>query len=330
MTSQWQGWCLTHYGASEKLHDMFTTGVNAGTIKYGIYQLELCPSTQKEHQQAWIYLNKKKTFGGIRKICIKAGLTSPHIERQRGTNDEARKYCMKEASRKPDSLPMEYGEVPNERGEQNVLKPMWKAIKDGKTKKEIMTEFPEEYSRYRNGVNDLLTSRDHGEGKQRKMPIVIVIWGDTGTGKSHLAHDIMMSETVPFMMVQGGEPPAGGVSVTGVSQKYASATYEGIYLNGYNGEKKMIINEFTGQIPLEKLLQICDKWPYTVNIKGGSTPMNAELIVLTSPIHPKFWYDPNIEKGQLARRINKTIELKKIQIERNDTWNDVVQTNSSA
>lgn len=89
------------------------------------------------------------------------------------------------------------------------------------------------------------------------------------------------------------------------------------YWKNYLGQKKIIINNFNGEIPFSDLLQIADKWPYMCKRKGKySMPLLAEEII--SNLRPKEVYEKllngknNIEQfyrrfGQIQLKINTNV-----------------------
>ena len=84
---------------------------------------------------------------------------------------------------------------------------------------------------------------------------------------------------------------------------------------GYDGERKLILDEFRGSahIAMEKLNSWLQPHPSRVEPKFGSAVLIAEHFVLTSPMHPVFWYPKNLNSphdsiDQLLRRITAIYE----------------------
>ena len=111
------------------------------------------------------------------------------------------------------------------------------------------------------------------------------VYGKTGTGKSHYAFENYHPDT-HFVY----NPQDNG------------------FWNGYSGQETVIINEFRGQIPYGELLDLIDKWPKTVKVKGKSPiPFLAKHIIITTPMKPSEVYSNlsfNDDLSQLLRRIN--------------------------
>lgn len=109
---------------------------------------------------------------------------------------------------------------------------------------------------------------------------VHVLWGSTGTGKSHRAWEA-------FPDAYSKDPRTK-------------------WWTGYRGEKAVIIDEFRGGIDIAHILRWTDRYPVQVETKGGSTALQSTVIVFTSNISPDSWY-PELDGETLAalfRRLN--------------------------
>lgn len=123
-------------------------------------------------------------------------------------------------------------------------------------------------------------------------------WGNTGTGKTRTAWQLMLSK---------------GYSAEGV---WMSAGKLDPFFNGYTGQKAVILDDFRpGHMRFEMLLRILDGYPVIVNVKNGYVQWCAEEIVITAPTKPTEMY-VNRETGelwdniaQLLRRIDETKEF---------------------
>jgi len=77
---------------------------------------------------------------------------------------------------------------------------------------------------------------------------------------------------------------------------------------GYKGETDVIIDEFRGSVDVSHILRWLDRYPVTVEIKGGSRPLAATRFWITSNLDPRAWY-PEIDSDTLdalLRRLNIT------------------------
>lgn len=95
-----------------------------------------------------------------------------------------------------------------------------------------------------------------------------VFIGPTGTGKTHRA----MEEALAF----------------GPVYWKASTTK---WWDGYHGEENVIIDEYDGKIGITHLLRWLDKYPCSVEVKGGSTPLKAVRFWITSNNAILQWFE---------------------------------------
>ncbi|UOX38818.1 Rep protein [Finch poxvirus] len=125
--------------------------------------------------------------------------------------------------------------------------------------------------------------------ERQEKPEVIWIFGESGSGKTVLAKE----------MSQGKK------------------TYwkdKSKWWNKYDQQDVCIIDEFRYKnMEFSELLRLLDRYPYTVEFKGGSREFNSKTIIITSIKSPSRVYK-NMEDEmyqQLKRRIDRTILCKK-------------------
>lgn len=110
--------------------------------------------------------------------------------------------------------------------------------------------------------------------------VCYVFWGKTGTGKSHTAWRQAGMDAFP---------------------KNSRTKW----WDGYRGQEHVIVDEFRGVVDVANLLVWTDKYPVSVEIKGGTTVLRATTIWLTSNLHPDQWY-PDLDaesRAALMRRL---------------------------
>lgn len=102
---------------------------------------------------------------------------------------------------------------------------------------------------------------------------VLVFWGDSGTGKS------LRAWTEAGMDAYSKDPRSK-------------------FWCGYRGQAHVVIDEFNGDIDIAHLLRWLDCYPINVETKGGSVPLKASAIWLTSNRTIEEWY-PNATAEQI-------------------------------
>ncbi len=109
-----------------------------------------------------------------------------------------------------------------------------------------------------------------------------VYWGAPGLGKSRRAHH-------EYPDAYWLAKPRSGSS--------------GAWWDSYDGEEVVIIDEFYGWISRDLMCRICDRYPLLVETKGGSVPLLAKKIIITSNKKPAEWW-PRVGLGAMERRLS--------------------------
>lgn len=145
----------------------------------------------------------------------------------------------------------------------------------------VALEYSSVYVKYNQGLkrlrSELLIDRD-------EMPVVIWIYGETGTGKTRYTYEHFK----------------GSIYITRSNLKW---------WDGYDQQKCILIDDFRKeQMVFKDLLQLLDRYPYSVETKGGHVPINSKFIVITAPRTPEIMFAGEGEDlTQLTRRITKII-----------------------
>lgn len=117
------------------------------------------------------------------------------------------------------------------------------------------------------------------------------IWyyGNTGVGKSHKALEGYNEDEVYIVPNDNG------------------------WWDDYRQQRKVVLNDFRGEISYNQMLQLVDKWPYHVRRRGKvPIPFTSEEVVITSSLPPWEVYNRRATEdniGQLLRRF-KVYEVK--------------------
>lgn len=106
-------------------------------MTYMVYQLEIAPSTLREHYQGYVIFKFGKTLSSVKKEFKDKSI---HLETRKGSQKQAIDYCTKEDTRKPGTKPVEFGEK-KEQGARNDLDTLTESVLAGSTKLELLRAF---------------------------------------------------------------------------------------------------------------------------------------------------------------------------------------------
>jgi len=232
------------------------------------------------HFQGFLSLNKKLRFQQVLPLFPKDE-NKPHVEPAK-TWREAIDYCKK------DGKFCSYGLKHSSQGSRTDLDEQCDMIEEGSSMREVALHSKATFVRNYRGMQrlqDLL--REEEPRLFRGEMEVHLYYGKTGTGKTYKAF-----QDHPDLF----KKPVG----------------KGLWFDGLKSTDKVILlDEVTGQYPLEHLLQILDKYKCQVEVKGGHSWLNADKIIITTNVHPATWYN-NYEGRQeqglaLLRRFTKIL-----------------------
>ncbi len=283
-----RNWCFTINNPSISVQIRFDVLRDNTIVKRFIVQLERGTKGTK-HYQGYIELTKPVRLTGIKTLISDNG----HFEQRRGTAFEAWNYCKKDPGLEAGHVPVSwtYGTppAPGGRGRRSDISDATNIIRDGGQLIDLIDDHAVLVVKYSKGFKvliDLVTpDRDHTIAKG-----IEVYWGDPGTGKTRKAYD---------------ENPS----------MYAVPIQQGtsIWMDGYNNEAVVLMDDFEGQMPLRALLRILDRYPLRVPTKGGHCKFNPDKIIITSNSHPRDWYNwenhPPSKKAALMRRLNTILHF---------------------
>lgn len=243
MRTRW--FVFTNFDMDWDWRHVMTNNPNLRYVAYG----EETTKTGRKHQQGWLYFNNPRM--GTR------GVTGTmHVEKMMGTMEESDRYCSKENDI------VEYGKKPTA-GERRDIAETFEAIKEGVSEREIAEANPAQWCQYRRGMaayREMITPRRTWKTE------VIVLWGDSGTGKTKKAWEMA--------------PDAAPVTYT-----------KGDFFIGYNGEADVIIDDFDDTVmPRNIFMTMTDRYPMVANVKGSSVNWAPKRIILTSNYDPAQWY----------------------------------------
>ncbi len=301
---QYKYWCFTINNPTPDDAKSLAVLVDQPSFIYLVYQLEKGVEGN-EHFQG--YIEFKRTMGLATVKRLLGGRA--HLEVRRGTQDQARDYCMKKDTRVDVNLnPIELGTpFVSQQGSRTDIAALCESIKVNPFAIEISKLYPSLYIRYHKGIEKLCTNY---QPERKKPPKVIMYYGTTGTGKTRDAFRLHKD----------------------VFRKAPDTRW----FDGYTNQKTLLLDDFCGRMSkmsLSYLLQLLDRYAISVEVKCSYTTLLADTIVITTNVHPLLWYDYNEREEQykaLARRITtimwyKSFEEPPVEITHKSFFDDFAQ-----
>lgn len=277
---RYRAWCFTLFVEEKK--DYAELHENADGLRFGVWQLEMSPTTQRLHIQGYFEFDSAVRLGTLKRYLGE----SVHGESRRGSRDSAILYCRKEETRVLG--PWTFGnQAVVRQGKRTDLDSVADLVQSGETMHNVVNEYPVQYIRYRRGIEALMSFRMQQRAKEWRSLEVVVYYGDAGTGKTRKAIE---DNPENFILDQGDR----------------------VWFDGYTGEPCLIIDDFYGWIKYGQLLRILDGHPLRLEVKGGFTWALWTKVIITSNKEWEDWY-PNVTNSQqiaaLRRRITNSINF---------------------
>lgn len=278
-TSQYAAWCWTlNNPTAEEMLDADQLAAD-GDVQYLCYGIEV-GAEGTTHLQGYLEYHLKKTLSHCKKLD---GLNRAHFERRMGTQEQAITYCKK------DGEFYEFGEKKLDREGQNKnlkqerLREVRKRIHEGATEDEIFDSDPVVAVAHSRWIEKEMLKK---KPKRETEIEVLLFHGRPGTGKTRRAY-----EMYPDI--------------------WAVPLGKDIWFNGYYGQKQALIDDFSGNMSLTNTLRMLDRYPIQVPTKGGFTWWCPDVIIITTNVHPRDWYNYAERKDSekaLWRRITKVFD----------------------
>lgn len=143
-------------------------------------------------------------------------------------------------------------------------------IDEGKPLADIARAHPAQYIRYGKGIANYAFLLQQGHYLRDKPRKVYVFLGETGTGKSLAA--------ISF----GGYKPEE-IFVKPVGTK--------MWMCGYTNQKVGVFDEVIKDcMPVQDFMRAMDNYNCALECKGGHVFWVADVLIITSNFHPKFWW----------------------------------------
>lgn len=223
---------------------------------------------------------------GIPRVKKELGGINPHIERRKGTHEEALRYVHKEETRVEGSVPFEAGEPPAQ-GERSDLAGLESVVRNGGTLLDCFDSHFASTVRYNRGLERAISLFTD---PRNSPPETYYFWGASGSGKSRAAWEMDVPSAIYSV------PLASGKS---------------IWFDGYIPGKHtvVLIDDYYHNWKLTFFLQLLDRYPLQVPTKGGFTEFNSPTIVVTSnaPLSAQYPHCP--DQKALWRRFKRVVRF---------------------
>lgn len=223
------------------------------------------------HLQGYVEWGRSVRFTTLKKLNDRI-----HWEKRRGTAQQAADYCKKDGNF------TQKGDISSQ-GERKDLDEVKESILGGRKVDDILLEDPmlyHQYGRTLNKIEDLYMRKRY----RVQMTKGIWYWGETGVGKSHKAFEEFTPETHYVVPNDNG------------------------WWDGYTQQHTVILNDFRGHISYNELLQMVDKYPFSVKRRNREPmPFTSRFVIITSSLPPeKVYHNRNDEDKieQLLRRFD--------------------------
>lgn len=195
-------------------------------------QKEVGNETGYEHWQLWIENKTPIAFSTLRKKFPKG-----HFEVRRGSKQQAHDYVSKEETSTGETISngeIDYGD---HRGERSDLRAARDALLEGATVEHVVKAVPGAWRYIKNfkEVRDIYLSEKFMKAERDIQ--VHYVYGEPGVGKTRMIFDRFKYEDV-----------------------YRVNSYRNPF-DTYNSENVLVLDEFYGQINMEQMLNILDRYP---------------------------------------------------------------------
>lgn len=244
------------------------TRIQAVCCSYLIYGREKAPTTGTLHLQGYVRLTNPKSLTAVK------ALISPtaHLEVAKGSAEQNRVYCIKS-----DDF-FEVGTCPTQ-GKRSDLEKV-KELIDTNPSTSTLSLYEEAFAPMVRYSRSILTYRALKTPPRRSKTVVLWLYGATGTGKSRHAYDAF--------------PDAYSKSV------------DNKWWDGYDNHATVILDDLRPEhFSFNFLLKLFDRYPLSVEVKGGTAQFIATTIVVTTHIDAKSFAEQasSEDSEQLLRRI---------------------------
>lgn len=260
---------------------------NSEDCVYLCYGLEEAPTTGTPHVQGYFSIRRPQR---VTTIGRRYGSTFPWMTRARydlasGTRIQNKHYCFKT---RPGDTPNQHTFESDQdvQGQRTDIQLAVQTLRE-RGLQATAQDHPEVYVKYHGGLRSL-QEQLLGHREPSEQPTVLWFYGPTGCGKTREAFRI--------------------ADEFGLSIWKSSDTLR--WWPGYSQQDMALFDDFRKDFcTFHRLLTLLDRYPTTVEVKGGHVNLKSELFIITSPYPPWQVYETREDVGQLMRRITQCVHF---------------------
>lgn len=245
-------------------------------VKYGCVGKET-GEAGTPHLQGYLNLKKRTALATIIRNLRGALSKAPHVEPCKGNPDQNIAYCSKDGDF------VEWGERPKQ-GKRTDLLAMKEAIDQGKPMIEVADEHFATWAKYHRAADKYQFMVQARLASEFRHVVVTLHTGPTGCGKTREA-----TNTDDYCMVDG----------TSLD-----------WFDGYAGQKRLVIDEYSNDVKVTKMLRLLDGHKLRLPVKGSFTwALYTEVHITTNlkreELHSKA---SDAHKEAFWRRITHVVD----------------------
>jgi hypothetical protein len=257
---------------------------NEKVMWYLTYAQEEAQTTGGRHWQGYVQMMCQQRNKAVQQeLCMKKG----YVAAQKASHAEvARAYVWKLDTKIVPAV--EFGTFRlSEQGKRTDIEQFVEAAADlSKNKRQMFREHGSCMVKYLKAYDEIrATFTDPRDWKT----YVTHIYGPSGTGKSRWVHDKY-----------------------GATGYFCMKDLNNGWWDGYDAHEIVLIDDFKGWLKVSAMLALLDRYPTTVQIKGGRAQFVAKRIYITSVHGASTWWCKEAlgdRYTELARRIDKTVHI---------------------
>lgn len=272
-------WCFTSFKEEKPIFD-------EKAMLYIVYQREESPETKKLHYQGYVEMKYQVTMKRLKKILKDDTI---HLSIRMGKREEARKYCMKEDTRKEG--PWEEGKwVDKNPGRRTDIIEAKAMMDKGASYDMVNDEYPSICAKYPRYVDRSIDSKRYKDLPTKRKVEVIVYYGEPGVGKTGRVYYEEKEEDV-YPLENPGK--------------------KNLWFDGYEGQSVLLIDDFDGWMELSLLKHILDIYKRKYQVKGNFVTGCWKKVYITANVHPSLWFRcSDVDYRALERRFTRVEEIR--------------------